>query len=375
MPVRCIDPEKVKKIFTGAIESQFSDYIKERITLQWGGLADPFDMNERRYKVGLSLMEFFRGMKYPVRFSTKGTWWVDNEEYMEIFRGAKNFSMMISIINLDEERARLIERGVDSPAKRFRALEKWVEAGAGDAILRLRPFIFGCSDINDEYLQMIEYAGDIGVKGVSTEFFCLEMRGDDSTVKRYDKMSEAIGFDIIDFYRKNSPGQSGYLRLNPEIKKPYVEKMRALCDKLKIRLSISDAHHKDKGDSGACCALDTKVMKHNKGQFTEVLVLAKSRFVDDHVGEVTWKDMEPSLRKLGFDKFLWRHAQGYNTGSSETRSKRYNMTMYDYFREIWNTPNSGQSPYKYFQGLLRPDRVDSEGNVVYHYAPYGEVEN
>lgn len=41
--------------------------------------------------------------------------------------------------------------------------------------------------------------------------------------------------------------------------------------------------------------------------------------------------------------------------------------MYDYIQEMWNTPNSSKSPYKYFGGVLIPKGLDADGNVVYIY--------
>ena len=371
MPVRSVDPERIRRLFNLEMDSQFNPFIEKRFTLQWGGLSDPFDNYEKQFGIGLQCLKHFWDLKYPLRFSTKGTWWIDDERYTQYVKGMKNWNLMVSIINLNPELSRLIDRGVSTPMERFKVLEKWIELGAGDAILRLRPFIIGMTDKNDEYLEMIEIAAAIGCKAISTEFFCLENRGDGTTVKRYDKMSEALGFDLVDFYRGNSPGQTGYLRLNAEIKRPYVEKMRNLCHKLGLRFSTSDAHNKDMGDSGACCALGSN-MKHNKGQFTEVLVKARKAYEKGETNPKVYfqRDLHPHLIEAGFDKFLWRRAEGFNTEGSSSRTKRYNQTMYEYFREIWNTPNSGKSPYKYFQGLLYPVSLDEHQDVVYEYRPY-----
>ncbi len=371
-PIRAVSPKRVRAMFNLETETQFSALIRKRVTLQWGGLSDPFDSNERRHGIGLECMEIFHQLHYPLRFSTKSTWWIDDPRYAAFVKDQKNWNLMVSIINLDEALSKKVERGVDSPAKRFEVLEKWVELGAGDAILRLRPFMIGMTDKNDEYLQMIEYAASIGCKGVSTEFFCLENRGDSTVVKKYDGMSEALGIDLVDFYRANSPGQTGYLRLNWALKKPYVDKMDALCKKLGMRLSVSDAHHKERGGSGACCSLGTN-MTYNKSQFTEVLVKARKAFEAGKEATVFFsRDLEPGLKELGFDKFLWRRAEGMNTIGTKARTERYNMTMLEYFREIWNTPNSGKSPYKYFQGLLVPIGLDDKKDVIYEYRPYGD---
>ena len=44
--------------------------------------------------------------------------------------------------------------------------------------------------------------------------------------------------------------------------------------------------------------------------------------------------------------------------------------MYDYIHEVWNSPNSLKSPYKYFGGLLKPVGVDYNKDVIYKYEKY-----
>jgi hypothetical protein len=41
--------------------------------------------------------------------------------------------------------------------------------------------------------------------------------------------------------------------------------------------------------------------------------------------------------------------------------------MYDYMRTVWNTPKKSTSPYKYFDKMLLPDRLDENGDIVYKF--------
>lgn len=43
------------------------------------------------------------------------------------------------------------------------------------------------------------------------------------------------------------------------------------------------------------------------------------------------------------------------------------LTEADYMQWLWNNPQSGQSPYKLFEGALVPDGHDPEGNIIYRY--------
>lgn len=345
-------------------KSEFYSYLKGRTTFQWGGLSDPFDMFEKKHRVGLEIMRELHKIKYPVCFSTKGTWWVDDPDYIELFtNSAKFWNVKFSIINLDPARARLMERGVPTPQARLKAMESLVEMG-GSATLRLRPFIIGHTDRNDEYLQTIELAAKAGAKAVSTEFLCIESRATPESKERFNAMSEIIGLDLLDFYRKNTVNATGYLRLNWKIKKPFVDKMDALCKKLGMRFYVSDAHHKDKCAGGSCCGLDTG-WRYHKGQFTAALVEAKTK------GEVSWDFIEKNMLNCFREiKVVQAHGLNIARGTPEDRARFRNWTIYDYIHYIWNNPNHPRSPYRYFYGLLKPVRKTANGDLIYQYQPY-----
>ena len=204
---------------------QFAEYIKQRRVMQWGGLSDQFDGFERKYGQTLELLRFFKEIDYPLCFSTKSTWWTKDERYMELVRGQKNWNFKFSIITLDEDKARIIERGVPSPQARLEAIERIANADAGGATLRLRPFIIGVS--TPSYLDLIREAASRGASALSTEFFCVEQRS--QTLKEFmPTLSELCGFDVMAFYRKYSVAQ-GYLRLNRKTKAPFIRNMEQLC--------------------------------------------------------------------------------------------------------------------------------------------------
>ena len=121
--VKWVNPEKFKRIFIEPDKSQFGAYVKARKAMQWGGLSDQFDENERKYGKTLELLRWMRENvpDMPISFSTKATWWLDDPRYVELFKDNPLWNCKFSIITLDEEKARIIEAGVDSPAKRLNA--------------------------------------------------------------------------------------------------------------------------------------------------------------------------------------------------------------------------------------------------------------
>lgn len=362
--VKCINVQKVKDIFTGKRNSQFREYIDQRKTIQWGGLSDQFDGYERKYGVTLELLKFFKEIDYPICFSTKATWWLDDSRYTDLFRGQKNWNVKFSIITGDAEAARIIEPGVPTPQERIQAIEKFTNLGAGGATLRLRPFIIGVT--NKTYKQLIKDSAAAGAEAVTTEFFCLDSRSANVARDHYKTISDYVGHDIVEFYSKHSKG-SGYLRLNRKIKEPYVKKMRDLAHSLGMRFYVSDAHFKECSDGTCCCGLSDD-WNFSRAYFAEALQIARRN------GVVRYSDLEAPICY----QFDWYKAEGFNTNSSEKRAKFHGMSMAEYLRYLWNNPKTGQGPFKMFEGVLYPDGYDDDGNLIYKWnqeKTFIEVEN
>lgn len=354
--VKAVNVEHVKRMFTDPdrYAGQFATYIKQRRVMQWGGLSDEFDGYERKYGKTLELLRFFKSIDYPLCFSTKSVWWTQDERYMELVRGQKNWNFKFSIITLDEKKARIIEHGVPTPLQRLDALQRIAEADAGGATLRLRPFIIGVS--TPTYLDLIREAGKRGATALSTEFFCMEQRSK-VLKEKAPIFNKECGFDLFEFYRKYSYS-SGYLRLNRKVKKPFIENMKNLCDELGIRFYVSDAHFKELCCNGSCCGLPAD-WNYSHGQFCEALQICKKN------GSVRFSEISKDIEEL--HQYPWERASGYNCNSSEKRAHYAGMTMAQYMRWLWNNPQAGQSPYTMFEGVMKPQGKDENGDIIYIY--------
>jgi len=363
--VRSVNPEVVKQLFLGALnedyenmkswQMQFVPYIRGRYVMQWGALADPFDWFEKVFGVTLELMRFFDEIDYPLSFSTKGTFFTEDERYMEVIRRHKhNWHFKISVITANEEKARLIEQGVPSPTERFKAMERLAKAGI-HVTLRLRPYIIG---ISDDWKEVIDRAVDAGVDSMTTEFFCMEARADKRVKQRYKEMSQIAGYDIWTFYMKNSP-QHGYKRLKREIKEPIITAMREYAHKKGIRFHSSDAHGRHLQDAPNCCGVPP-AWKSQYAHFGTAILIAKEK------GYVKWSDIAPAIYKL-FGHFEWNNAVGYNTGNTKNRALFFGMSMADWIRWQWNNPQSGVGLVKMYGHVVEPAGKDENGDIIYKW--------
>lgn len=354
--VRCVDPEKVKRLFIRAMnndpngtdgEKQFYRYIQDRKIMQWGGMADEFDEWERRFGITLELLHFFDEIDYPLSFSTKATWWTKDPRYMDIFkRHTHNWHVKISIITANGERARKIERGVPPPDERLAAIKRLADIGI-HVTLRLRPYVIG---ISQDWKTLITKAHEAGADSVTTEFFCMESRADERLKARYRDMSAVCGFDIFRYYMSHSE-QMGYKRLNRAIKAPIIHRMRDYAHSLGMRFHVSDAFCRECNDACNCCGVPPEWDVSQKCNLGQAIIIAREK------GVVRWSDISPGIERY-FSTFRFLRAQGFNTGTNMTKAKNYRKTMYDYLHRNWNNVNGGISPAKGYGGILVPSGVD-----------------
>lgn len=148
-----VNVKHIKQMFTDPDRygGQFAEYIKQRRVMQWGGLSDEFDGYERKYGKTLELLKFFKDIDYPLCFSTKSAWWTKDARYMDLVKGQKNWNFKFSIITLDENKARVIERGVPSPIERLNAIERVANADAGGG--NFAPTTFHNRSINPDIFR------------------------------------------------------------------------------------------------------------------------------------------------------------------------------------------------------------------------------
>ena len=360
-----VDVKKMLKLLDGDVSKasrQFKIYykyfIKKRKVIQWGAMGDPFCPYEKVLKTGLPIIKKLADMKYPVSFSTKATWFTENDEYMNLFKQSpESFHFKFSIICSDKEKAAIIEQGVPSPEERFKAMKRLSDIGVA-VTLRLRPYIIGLSDLDLE--DTIKRASEAGAISVSMEFFCLDVRASFTLKQRYKIMSNVVGYDMPKFYTKNS-SQRGYLRLNKQIKEPHVKRVKELCDKYGLKLYISDPDFKELSHHGSCCGLPQRKPFTNycKAQLCELLVSLKNG------EEIDWDEYEKKYKEdFKWQKEIMAH-EFCDFGSAHKHRLNINTSCYDYSKNIWNKPKSNQSPYKYFGGTLTPVKLNKKNNVVY----------
>lgn len=365
--IKAVDVEKFRDIFTLKKETPYSDYIRQRIPLQWGGLSDPLCPLEEKYGVGLEIMKILNELEYPVSFSSKSDLILRDERYFNEFKKAgARWHYKTSIITNNEENAKLVEVGVPSPAKRFEVLKKLSSVGT-KTTLRMRPFVIGLTDKTLE--DLIKNASEAGCQSATTEFFCLDWRasGREKTRANYDRLSKAIGFDIFEFYRQFKGKFAGYVRLDYKIKKVWADRFVALCHKYNIKPFFSDVDFKHYCEgSGSCCG----ILDENEGlnnycrmQYTYLVNEAKKK------GFITFDEAMELGKKERVFKKTCKIETFMNLGGGCKRASLKNLTYFDYFKKGWDDIKWANNIQNFTNKTLIAKGKDKQGHYIYFYNP------
>lgn len=151
------DPEIVRKWFYEALELGDTSNIKKeminhRVPIHLGGMSDPFQELEKKYRATYRLLEVSRKYRYPINISTK-TASLEPMYYELLDPSIHTFS--ISLIGLSDDYIRTWESRTPLAQERIAFIRALKERGFWVSI-RIQPII----DIN-EVLKLIRATDDI----------------------------------------------------------------------------------------------------------------------------------------------------------------------------------------------------------------------
>lgn len=130
------------------------------IPLHWGGVSDPFQPIEKKYRVSYKCLEVFAKTKYPFVVSTKGKLIAD-DEYLNLLKDC-NCVIQISVVS---PKLNPIEKGAPDYFERLQMINKLSTIGKRINV-RIQPYL---TDVKDDVLKAMHVFKELGVHGVIVE--------------------------------------------------------------------------------------------------------------------------------------------------------------------------------------------------------------
>lgn len=231
--------------------------FKERIPVKIGATADPFPVVEKWERITYECLKVFGKYDYPVQISTK------NPEvflsYAKDFIGA-NIALNVSCSFCDDELARKIECGAISPSRRFAAIKELSEMGFKITV-RIQPFILPYSEkVADRFVKTLK---ECGAWAFETEGFKMRVRMSVREKIIHRKMSEALGYSVLSYFKKRGTIEGGDWVYSAEDKRSMLSSYTYLAKKYGIKFFNADNLINNNFGCGAeCCG--TEFLRNHK---------------------------------------------------------------------------------------------------------------
>lgn len=130
------------------------------IPLHWGGVSDPFQPVEAKYKISLRCLKMFADTKYPFVVSTKGKL-LATKEYLDVLKEC-NAVVQISMVCSKFDK---LEKGAPTYQERLEMCRK-IAPNCKRIIVRIQPYLH---EVLEDILNNLPKLKNAGVYGITIE--------------------------------------------------------------------------------------------------------------------------------------------------------------------------------------------------------------
>ena len=359
-------------VFSGQSQSKASAAIRKALkyharnelgfpcAVQLGGITDPGDNIERNQGWFLEFAEIVRKYRQPVRISTKGTTFLA-PEYLKCFaKSPELFWVAFSIISIDDDLVKRIDVGTPVPSERLKVMKALSALGVKTS-LRMRPMFPKVSDSTRKhphaYRELIERAAEAGACAISYECGFYPSRIPVESKGKWERFTKLLGVPLKETYA--AFGSQACIRPHHLWTENIMHAVKEVAVKCGLTVGVSDPIWKQLSDSGCCCGIrpdDPVFGNWERENATHALLEAKK-----HGHVIRLEDVLPPWA----DDVLLAGMVATPAGPLGMYKAKH-ATWGDHMRNTWNDPLSERSPLTYFQGAVRPVKLE-DGSVGYKY--------
>lgn len=338
---RKLDPKRRRSQATGDINSELIDHGQP---VHFGGISDPFS-NAANTKVSLELLNILAEASVPTVLSTKNTDELLSSTTLNVLSRLPHLVIQISFTTSDSKTARVLEPRAPSPKSRMSAAKQLTKHGY-HLIARLQPLF--PSLISEAQSDLIPQLSQSGFRHVVVEFAKFPV---ERTLSCFDKAIAKLGWDDIDYYRRNGRALVGREWMLPTaLKWQLLQPIIASIHRGGMTFGAGDYGLNHLGDTDCCCGISEVPGFENwyRGNLSYILRKALP-------GEVTFRAVTAEWSPEHSIRFYM---------NSHCRLKSEN-SMSGYLRDKWNRPGTTNAPDTYL-GITNSGKTDEYGDVIYH---------
>jgi DNA repair photolyase len=161
--IRPADPVKISRLFQNALEGGaknfgvISQFIRRRVPVHFGGMSDPFQPAETRFRVTEAILRTMVRHHYPTVISTKGSL-VCEDRYVRLLREIGPVVVQFSFSTLRDDISKRVEPFSIRPSLLLRTMETLSKAGI-HVTCRWQPYIPGTSEPPSDFVPRVASTG------------------------------------------------------------------------------------------------------------------------------------------------------------------------------------------------------------------------
>jgi len=280
------DPKSVRRDLINALDTTVSresitiEWLRRKVPIHWGGMSDPFQPLERKFKASLEILKILSWYNYPTVISSKGIIAIE-PEYLELLKQG-TYAYQVSLITNDEDFIHKLEPGAPSVKERLRVLETMANNGIWTAV-RIQPVIPN-TVVEYKAEEFIKTLSEIGVKHICPEGYKVPVRAE----KEMQYIWELCP-NTAKEYQYNDVKSEGFEKILPSWRKwKYAKEMKQIANSYGMTYGAADNDLRDLGDVVCCCGIDNVKGFENfwRYQASQAAEIAKTK------GFVTLEDMQ-----------------------------------------------------------------------------------
>lgn len=347
-------PESIRRTFERAFRSDedslgiVGQFLRRRVPVHFGGMSDPFQPIETRYRVTQTILVLLREYDYPAVISTRGRLIVC-APYIDLLRNMKSVVVQFSMSSSRDEIGRVLEPRSTPPSEILRCMETLARQGI-PVTCRWQPYVPGRSESAAEFAKRLS---STGCSHIGFEHLKVPLERNPSLWREF---VQDVGFDFYARYKQEAATRDGRELVLPSVcKVNAVMETAAEVRRYGMTFGAADNEFQHFSDTGCCCSgVDQfpgfeNYFKHQIG-----FAVRKSKGK-----KITYSAIQNEWAPKGsIDRFL-------NSKSRIAARNRNQATLKDHVKLRWNQPFAPGSPSSFFG--VRPSRDNDRGMVTYEW--------
>ncbi len=353
--IRPADEQTLARIFRHAFNSEggeggiIAQFLRRRVPIHFGGMSDPFQPAELRYRVTESFLRTLARYRHPTVLSTRSNL-VASEPYLSLLRDINNVVVQFSFCSARDQTAKQFEPHSTCPSELLRTMSV-LSRNDIKVTCRWQPFIPSCSEPPEEFVSRVS---STGCRHVALEHLKIPVERNHPLWKT---LTNAAQRDFHFEYKAAGAMLDGREYVLPAASKlNVILQTRDIVRDRQMTFGAADNEFQYLSDTGCCCS-GVDQFPGFENWFKHQIGYALRKCNDDRI---TYDSISREWAPTGsIDRYLNSHSR------LSTRTELQG-TLQDHVQTRWNDAKASGSPASFY-AVVDSGQNTSSGNKVYRW--------